>query len=730
MALPKRTVEFFIRRELPILFVFSFIFWVFLFREFFLGHRALINDALPYFEHFKFFIDNIRQGTIPLWESTRDSGVPAEFFLRRIGEFNPFYFFILFLNLIGISYYYSYLFFLAGYYFLGLLGFYFLARLLFENRVLAFLAFLLLMFSSLGTLLFCSFIILEFVPMVWFFYFLTAFLRTPQKHLFLGACFCLMILLSTYIPLYFLTILSIVSLFWVAIFPAQLKKSATVVLKFIHTHKLFSFICFFLIIVSTMPGFLFYQELKSAEIVFPTRHFNAPVKDVIGVAIQRGEWGGVVPHEILKEYFFDLRWMELARVYVPFFALVLLFFGFVVRLNKRVVFIFLTGYAIFVMAIYDSVVYKFLYAHIFFFKYFRNFQFFFMLAVLPLFVLLCVEHLKILSDDSKFKMRSLRLNFCIVSLVHAACAFFIAGQKIIISSWIVLIFSFLFFVLLILRRFTWQRPGLLTLLWLAVVIQPVEVYDNLSRNASLFRNPDRYGAETPFSRLDLPEEELADTSARQEESLEQPAVLQRKFFDLYMATKWYNFLYEKINSETLSNYYSHKMLVYDKVEWMDEAKLDLPKLAEALKRKTSVALVADKQAVPAPTVNNRNDSSLFPQVVTKNSKNVEILNVDVNSIRLKTRFSREQFLVYNDNFHSGWQAFVNGKKIPIWRTNYAFKGLWVPVGENTVYLRFGTWEKYLLKYFLMGIFHVTLWYFIFLTLRAHLMRRSFTDGFK
>ena len=200
-------MEFFIRREMSVLFIFSFILWLFLFREFLLGRRALINDALPYYEHFKFFIDNIRRGIIPLWESTRDGGVPAEFFLRRIGEFNPFYSFILILNLAGISYQHSYLFFLAGYYFLGLLGFYLLTRLLFENRALAFLSFLLLMFSSLGTLLFCSFIILEFVPMVYFFYFLTAFLRAPQKPSFLGACFCLMILLSTYIPLYFLTIL-------------------------------------------------------------------------------------------------------------------------------------------------------------------------------------------------------------------------------------------------------------------------------------------------------------------------------------------------------------------------------------------------------------------------------------------------------------------------------------------------------------------------------------------
>ena len=84
---------------------------------------------------------------------------------------------------------------------------------------------------------------------------------------------------------------------------------------------------------------------------------------------------------------------------------------------------------------------------------------------------------------------------------------------------------------------------------------------------------------------------------------------------------------------------------------------------------------------------------------------------------IKTNFDQEKFLVYNDNYHSGWQAFVNGRQVDLWRANYAFKGLWIPRGENIVYMRFGSLGIYFLKYFLMGIFYLTFGWLIALSVR-------------
>jgi len=198
--------EFCLKRYLFLLFCLSFALWIFSFRGFLAGELTLTGDAIAYFEHMKFYLDQISRLVYPLWDFTRNWGVPVELFLRRIGSFNPLFFLIIFLDKLGLAYETSYLLFLAGYYFLGMVGFYLLAKRFFNNTSAAFSAYLLLMFSSLGTKIFDSYIILTFVPTVWFFFFLVAFVQAQEKRFFLGITFTTMILLTTYIPFYFLTI--------------------------------------------------------------------------------------------------------------------------------------------------------------------------------------------------------------------------------------------------------------------------------------------------------------------------------------------------------------------------------------------------------------------------------------------------------------------------------------------------------------------------------------------
>jgi len=157
------------RSGINILIVFSFLFWCFLFRGFLLGELHIISDALPYYQHIQFFIKNMSGGVYPLWDPTWYLGIDNEFFLRRMGEFNPFYLLILVLFKVGIPFFHSYMTFLIIYYFIGLIGFYLLSRRIFLDEKIAFAAYLLLMFSSLGTHLFYNFMILIFVPTVWFF---------------------------------------------------------------------------------------------------------------------------------------------------------------------------------------------------------------------------------------------------------------------------------------------------------------------------------------------------------------------------------------------------------------------------------------------------------------------------------------------------------------------------------------------------------------------------------
>ena len=42
--------------------------WIYCFRHFLSGQMLLVADAVPYFEHVKFFIDQISRGVYPLWD--------------------------------------------------------------------------------------------------------------------------------------------------------------------------------------------------------------------------------------------------------------------------------------------------------------------------------------------------------------------------------------------------------------------------------------------------------------------------------------------------------------------------------------------------------------------------------------------------------------------------------------------------------------------------------------
>ena len=95
-----------------------------------------------------------------------------------------------------------------------------------------------------------------------------------------------------------------------------------------------------------------------------------------------------------------------------------------------------------------------------------------------------------------------------------------------------------------------------------------------------------------------------------------------------------------------------------------------------------------------------------------NSGAFQVLKYDSNSVRVKTKFDSRKFLVYNDSFHSEWQAFVDGKKTDLFRANVAFKGVWIPAGEHTVYFRYGANWRYGLELLLLGTFHIIFVYLV------------------
>ncbi|MFI5265592.1 MAG: YfhO family protein, partial [Candidatus Levyibacteriota bacterium] len=62
----------------------------------------------------------------------------------------------------------------------------------------------------------------------------------------------------------------------------------------------------------------------------------------------------------------------------------------------------------------------------------------------------------------------------------------------------------------------------------------------------------------------------------------------------------------------------------------------------------------------------------------------EITKYLPNTVQIRTHSDKESFLVLTDAFYPGWTAQVDGKPAPIYRTDFAFRGVAVPKGAHRI----------------------------------------------
>ncbi|MGH2541266.1 MAG: YfhO family protein, partial [Ardenticatenaceae bacterium] len=63
---------------------------------------------------------------------------------------------------------------------------------------------------------------------------------------------------------------------------------------------------------------------------------------------------------------------------------------------------------------------------------------------------------------------------------------------------------------------------------------------------------------------------------------------------------------------------------------------------------------------------------------------VRVERVSPNELWIHTQTTTERFLVLSEMWFPGWRAEVDGRTLPIYRTNYLFRGLVVPPGTHTI----------------------------------------------
>lgn len=688
-----------------------FCIWILTFLPLLSTQIPFASDAQSYYEHTKFYIDNLSRGVYPLWDPYWNYGVPNEFFLRRIGPFNPFLLLILALTKAGLSFALSYRIYLAVYYLTGMAGFYLLAKRVIGHRLSAFTAFLLLLFSSLGTRLFDAYLHLMIVPIIWFFYFLLSFHARPSRFAFCGIVFVLLNIMTTYMPFYFLVVLGIflplAGVIGFGHIPGVLRQW----LAFLRKHYLTAIAGFLVLFLAMLPGLSLYHQTSQGQMVLPERHSDLQSRNQLAVHIKDSANWEVLADLVYGSYYYhNLSRFRISVFYVSPVLLIILLMGLWSKINRKIVLLFCWALVLLLIsAPITNPSYAFLRQHIFFFKYFKNLHFFLWIAILPIVILFCGELFRqVLAAAGTKKFRPAWILFIITAHL-AVLAMVFTQERILISTYATLGLCLAFFVLTALGFF--DKRQTLAFLWILLTLglQPVEVYsqyfpENIPKQP--FYTPYDHAGYLNFSFVRGTQQSISSSldSIQWEEKSPEP---------LYIAAPQFYNLQHSLNKHVLGTYLNQRLLVYDRAEFFPDIPLDLPRIGKNFYKNSNVALVAQN---PVPEAEKTTAAAVSPNArrITGNSPDIQVLSYNVNGVILKTNFASRKFLVFNDSYHEGWTARINTKNTPVIRSNLAFKGLWIPAGEQIVSFHYRSWPQYTLEISLLILslllFFMTLWW--------------------
>ncbi len=691
-----------IRREFIFLVVLPFLLWMAVFWGF-ITARLLpdVGDG-SYYQQTLFFVNNLIRGVYPQWDPTYCYGFPYSFFLRRIGDGNPFYLLVAGAKLIGATDFVAYRFFLTVYYFLGVVGFWLIARLFLKERLAYTAAFLILLFSGWGGRVFSDYIILLFIPLVWFFYFFLAFALERKKHQFLGVLLFTAIGLTTYIPFFFITTVLAFCCLSLLFFWREAVEFFTNTAAFIRGNKLFVLAGVIFFMLALAPEAVFFRDSRHGEFVMPGRNVGTAEMSTLAVSMNHIKVGDLMAQGYFDRVFADHNEMTAVDFFVTYFFFLMVLVSFINPLSRRTAFLLLNVLFLVVISITDTTpAYKVLYDHVFIFKYMRMMSFFFWIAAFPMAVLFAAWQLEIFLV--KFRGRREPLIFVYILVVHLLFgAWALTQNGVNLTSWIAIAASFLFFAGVL--RGQWSNKVLGCFLLAAVMIQSVALINYLPRNTL------KAGKNDQVSRYQA----LASTSFD----------LKRSSFDsditgagIYCGTRWYQELFVHMPPAVRLMFTSSKFYLVDNtVTYDDEAEDGFIKLAQVWQNNMNVALLPARASKPQD-VRSLRPMNVPAQAIDNKTPFFKILSFDANTVKLTIDLPGPKFLVWSDNYHSGWHVFINGKEARLLRADYSFKGVWLPEGKSEVLFRFLTPAHYFYIYFLGALFLFTLTAVLFLSRR-------------
>jgi hypothetical protein len=102
----------------------------------------------------------------------------------------------------------------------------------------------------------------------------------------------------------------------------------------------------------------------------------------------------------------------------------------------------------------------------------------------------------------------------------------------------------------------------------------------------------------------------------------------------------------------------------------------------------------------------------------------ELASYEPDRVVVNTRASRPALMVLSDNYYKGWVAKVDGREVPIYRTNHTFRGVVVPAGAHRVEFTFHPADLYTGLYIHLASLALLAAYGIYLLVRRRRTRAA------
>lgn len=686
--------------------------WLFLMRDLLSGRVPLQSEPFADLAMLKFYLTNLREGVVPLWNPYLFCGFSWLILLNFFGFANPVWGVTLLLNIAGVKFYFAFLYTVVFYFFIGLAGFYLLARSFLNDSKAAYIAFLFLLFSSIGLISLQEYnMLFIYVPTVWFFCFCVSFTRDPNKISWLGIVLTLILAGQAYLPFYFVTVLLMAFMAAVIVCPAGIPRILGRLLRFFRKNVLFVFLTILVLLFCLYPAFMAYYGTLTHDIVLPWRHRaghvlsgGAMFKDYSTVA-EAGLIARMSPED-LYGHFDRILYPNDGFVFIPGFAILVILLGSWNRINKKIAILalFFTG-LLFVVLGNVTPVHRFLYNYIGYFSLMRNLHFF-LPFLLSAAALMAAEHAKNLLSPEGLRSGPGTVALFIIALVHGSVlVFLLRAGNAGLSSIVTVSLSALFWGSFLAGNFWGKKVFLTVLFFICLLFQPLDMWQNF-RAAMRFdtapiimknknSNPgamrfvfERKIKEQSNSHRGTDKDKLDNFY---EDYMSMTDILPTKMeFQQCPLTYSTYLLFNSDGFDAARNYAKTKFVFYDAVKLINPQREAMALFAEALRENRNMALISSQGPLTAELESFLRappaHSDAAPLRISGPSEILSVKSFDANQVKLAANLDRKRFLVYNDSYVPGWKALIDGKQTSLYLANVAFKGIFVPSGYHEISL--------------------------------------------